>query len=120
MLLRTILLFTLFSIILTLIQSLPHEDVKYGMNYHTIDDMYIRPRFRRDPMSFSDQNAYLQQLLQNLKPRFKRNIWLVSLVIIPFCLIDNYCSTTAFQIFGPQFKWFTFLLHYPTKFWNIN
>ncbi|CAI4224489.1 unnamed protein product [Auanema sp. JU1783] len=35
--------------------------------------LFYIPRFRRGSLNFNGHSAYLQQLLQNLKPRFRRS-----------------------------------------------
>ncbi|EYC32728.1 hypothetical protein Y032_0002g1066 [Ancylostoma ceylanicum] len=74
--LRATLVILVVAVVLALCQALPIEDNNLAADYGTLDNFfYLSPRLRRDPLSFGGQNAYLHQLLQNLKPKFRRSVW---------------------------------------------
>ncbi|VDL79264.1 unnamed protein product [Nippostrongylus brasiliensis] len=71
---RAVLVVLVVAMVLALCQALPIDD--NSSDYGSVDNyFYLSPRLRRDPLSFNGQNAYLHQLLQNLKPKFRRSVW---------------------------------------------
>ncbi|KHJ88901.1 hypothetical protein OESDEN_11293 [Oesophagostomum dentatum] len=73
--LRTALVILVVAVVMALCQALPAEENNLPPDYGSLDNFfYLSPRLRRDPLSFGGQNAYLHQLLQNLKPKFRRSV----------------------------------------------
>ena len=50
------------------------EDDYFGPRLVLCLQTYKKLRLRRVPLAYHGENAYLQQLLSNLKPRFKRSL----------------------------------------------
>ncbi|XGW26364.1 hypothetical protein V3C99_007184 [Haemonchus contortus] len=70
--LRAVLVILVVAVVMVLCHALPIDDT--GADYGNLENFFYLPRLRRDQLAFSGQNAYLRQLLQNLKPKFRRSV----------------------------------------------
>nr|CDJ80875.1 unnamed protein product [Haemonchus contortus] len=77
--LRAVLVILVVAVVMVLCHALPIDDT--GADYGNLENFFYLPRLRRDQLAFSGQNAYLRQLLQNLKPKFRRSVPLVPSII---------------------------------------
>ncbi|KAK6026042.1 hypothetical protein OSTOST_08040 [Ostertagia ostertagi] len=90
--LRAVLVILVVAVVMVLCQALPIDDS--AADYSNLENFFYLPRLRRDQVSFTGQNAYLHQLLQNLKPQNLGGVCskpvIPSVIVIGLSLHDLY------------------------------